>query len=185
MTAEKSTPCGFSAVFRCRADVQRRAMGRLPAALRSRWHGLPACRAQAPLVRAAWLPHSGPTGMGCLQVPLARAVCPPRSGLAGMGRLPAVPGSGTLEGAPPTSIWSIQHDGGSMCAERTVSGCFSSSFWSSEHEGWTNVQIGPFSYAPHPCQDAGRPTPRPLPSEGGGAGLHLRARNSQSEQASR
>ena len=41
------------------------------------------------------------------------------------------------------------------------------------------------SYAPHPCQDAGRPTPRPLPSEGGGAGLHLRARNSQSEQASR
>ena len=48
-----------------------------------------------------------------------------------------------------------------------------------------NPIIHTISYAPHPCQDASRPTPRPLPSEGGGAGLHLRARNSQSEQASR
>ena len=139
-------------------------IGRPAAALRSHWHGLPARSAQVPLAWIAWVPCSGPTGMG---------------------RLPAALGSGTLEGALPTSIWSIQHDGGSMRAGWTISGCFSSLFWSIEHGCWTNVQNGPFSYAPHPCQDAGRPTPRPLPSEGGGAGLHLRARNSQSEQASR
>ena len=52
MTAEKSTPCGFSAVLLLSRGVRRRAMGRLAAAPRSHWHGSPARRAQVSL---AWV----------------------------------------------------------------------------------------------------------------------------------
>ena len=99
MTAEKSTPCGFSAVFRCRADVQRRAMGRLawvacpprsgpagmgclPAALRPRWCGPPGCRTQVPLAWAAFRSHwHGPSARRA-QVLLAWAACLPCLALA-------------------------------------------------------------------------------------------------------
>ena len=69
MTAEKSTPCSFSAVFRCcgacggaqwAACLLRlgpTGMDRLGAVLRSRWHGSPACRALVPLAWAAWQPR--------------------------------------------------------------------------------------------------------------------------------
>ena len=52
-------------------------------------------------------------------------------------------GSGTLEGALPTSIWSIQHDGGPMRAEDHFWQLFEL-FWSIEHDCLTNVLDGPF-----------------------------------------